>query len=695
MTLRLALCFLFHQNLGEHAARASRVCYRRVVDVLRNHPRMKFNLMLSGTLLDALGWFDPPLLDAVRSGLADGTFRLLGSTYAHSLLRAGDGWDNAHQIGLHRRTLKDYFSVEPEAFWSPQGTWSSDWSTLLVQSGYRVLPLESGTLRSAGAEAPYAYRIPSGGDALKILWEDPRLRDRLVFASWFHRPEVFGEVLEDWKARPDAARLFPVCAEDAGAFGLRAYDSGLDPRADADGLDGLLDWIERAGYIECAFLDQAPEPIGRLDTDPSGWRESLDRALANPDAPGHEEGYRDWADFLDRAPRLRHFRKIHGAARLRMLAAENALEGIAAERDPGTPPPAGAKIFALAERVYCAHQDGFGNVGVGGRGDPSWEGIGAAIAVAKAAELACVRSADVGQGIIDDLTGDGEDEILLRGGDQLAILSPYGGRLLYWIDLRQGRLHVGNPLAVPVGSLLIEARSPEFATLPDDWLPAETDPVPERKPDGGERRLVWLAGEHLPEYGGPLPSWPRPRSTALKPALPARRRALNDFFSLDDGPEEPPEPHLDFRLADGAATFLRFFGYRLRMVKRVSLMERGVRVAYRFHNGNARPIRVNLRLVSEVCPDYPPIMDSSGSSLRPVSFGPRRSPGILNQRTGNVLVSHASRPTSEPASFQPAVLAWEVTQTFSLTIEPDRAERIILRLSLYPATRFAAGSSSA
>jgi len=53
MTLRLALCFLFHQNLGEHAQRATRICYRRVVDVLHNHPRMKFNLMFSGTLLDA------------------------------------------------------------------------------------------------------------------------------------------------------------------------------------------------------------------------------------------------------------------------------------------------------------------------------------------------------------------------------------------------------------------------------------------------------------------------------------------------------------------------------------------------------------------------------------------------------------------------------------------------------------------
>ncbi len=385
--------------------------------------------------------------------------------------------------------------------------------------------------------------------------------------------------------------------------------------------------------------------------------------------------------FFERAPRLRHFRKIHAAARLKLAAAQRALESAAAEGDPS--PPSGTGLFALAERVYCAHQSGFGDVGVGGRGDPAWEGIAATIAVAKAAELACTKDLSAGKGVIDDLTGDGEDEILLRSGDRMAILSPLGGRLLYWIDLRLGRMHVGNPLAVPVGTLLIEARAPDFATLPDDWLPEENDPPPAEQPDGGRRRLAGLDGNCLPDYAGPLPVWPRPRSTALKPSLPARRRAFNDFISLDDGPEEPPEPHLDFRLADGAVTFLRFFGYRVRMSKRVSLTEGGVRAIYRFRNVNARAVRVRLRLVSEVSPDYQTLLDSPGQNLVPVAFGPRHSPGVRNLRTGAVLVSLGSRPTAEPAGLRPGILAWELAQTFSFAIEPGQTETIVVRLSLH------------
>jgi hypothetical protein len=290
--------------------------------------------------------------------------------------------------------------------------------------------------------------------------------------------------------------------------------------------------------------------------------------------------------------------------------------------------------------------------------------------------------------MIDDVTGDGEDEILLRGGDSLAVLSPYGGRLLHWIDLRDGSLHVGNPLGVPVGSLLIEAQSPEMAPLPDDWLSAVGEPmlgVVEEPAPG--RRCARLGKEYLPERPGSLPVWPRPQRANLRPSLPARRRALNDFLSIDGGPELPPEPRLDFRLAKGAVTFLRFFGYRVRMTKRVRWTGAGLRVLYRFWNADSQAVHLRLRTVSELCPDYQRVLDSPGCALEPVRFGPRAQPGIRNLRTDCALVCHASRIPSEPPAFQPGVLAWEVAQTFSFTVEPGKPEMLILRLNLHRAAR--------
>jgi hypothetical protein len=681
MTLRLALCFLFHQTLSEHAERASRICYRGVLGVLRNHPGLKYNLMLSGTLLDALSWFDPALLESVRGGMRDGIFRLMGSTHSQSLLLAGDEADNERQIAIHRAALKKYFDSEPPVFWSPERNWSPRFAPLLARAGYRSIVLEGDAFRAAGAEAPFPRKLVSPAGDLTAFWDDARLRDRVDFAAWFHRTDILPETVDSWRAHPDSDRLVPVMAEEAGAFGSWGYDGGLDPRMDCAGLDGVLDWIEREEGLAAAFLEDVPPAEEPLDLGKDVHGGSLDRMLADPEAPSHEEGYASWNDFLQRAPRLKHFRLMHNAARVRMAGSAAVL---AAGESNATEEArqAGSGLFALAERAYCSHQDRFGRPGAGGRGDPAWEGIGAAIAVAKAAELACSPLKGAYPGGIDDLTGDGEDEILLRLGDQAAILSPYGGRLLYWVDVRRGRLTVGNPLAVPSGSLLIEAKPPEFAPMPDDWLPREDEPPSPMQAEGGERRLARLARENLPIDPGPLPLWPRPRSAALRPSLPARRRALNDYFSLDDGPEEIPDPRLDFRLADGAATFLRFFGYRLRLAKRVSLTAAGVRAIYRFRNVDSKPLRIRLRLVSEVCPDYQTVLDSPGGAFEPITAGPRRSPGIRNSRTGNAVVSNISRPEVQPPLCRPGILAWEIEQTVSFSVEPGGTETVIVRLDL-------------
>src|SRR5690554_2919651 len=117
MSLPLAFVFHFNQHTNEYADIANRVCYRGLLGVLRAHPKLKFNLHLSGTLLRTLPWFDEGTLDLVRAGLADGQFELLGSTYAQNVPYASDDWDNAQQVRLHRDVLQQMFGVSPTVFW--------------------------------------------------------------------------------------------------------------------------------------------------------------------------------------------------------------------------------------------------------------------------------------------------------------------------------------------------------------------------------------------------------------------------------------------------------------------------------------------------------------------------------------------------------------------------------------------------
>jgi hypothetical protein len=231
----------------------------------------------------------------------------------------------------------------------------------------------------------------------------------------------------------------------------------------------------------------------------------------------------------------------------------------------------------------------------------------------------------------------------------------------------------------------MDSLAPELADGAEDWLP-DGSPLPEAVVDErGWSRLRWL---EEPDRGEErLPVWPRPVRPVPCAGMPARRRAFNDFVSLDGQPFETTGHHMDFRLEDQGATFLRFFHYRVELVKRVRLTVSGVRVTYRFRNVTAVPIHLRLRVVSELCPDAQMLRSARGRILEPLRFGPRKHPGVVNTETGSALILHSSRPTCEPVSILPAVCAWELAQAYAFTLEPGRSQWLTLRLNVYPAER--------
>jgi hypothetical protein len=669
----LGLCLRFDETLGEPSGIAGRVGYTRLLEILLAHPEIKTNLLLSGTWLDGLCWFDPHPIQLVREGIERGQFRLVGSAYAQNLMTACDDWDNQRQTALHRETLQRLFGQTPTVFVCPDGAWRPSFAPLLADLGYQSVVLEESILRAAGAQQPGTFHWGDADHGLRLLWNDEMLRACLAYASWFHDSTRLSDALARMNAEAEPGAFFPVIGEDADVFCLWAYRDGYNPRADLRGFEEALQQIASNGFA-FAFLEDAPHPQQTLATVPEGWNKRLDQAIQDADWPSHEDGYANWTDFLARAPKLSHFRRMHAAVRTKLITVGQMF-------GPQETGSSGERLYRMAVRSFCTHQYHFGRPGFGGRGNPAWEGIGSALMLTAAAEQAALAPA-ASHGLIDDVTGDGEDEVLVRQGNQLAILSPCGGRMLAWFDLAQARVHVGNPFAMPRGSLMMESLPVESEDRTDDWLPGE-EPLPASVADGrGELRLRQLNGIVSSTQPSSLPVWPRPEGFASRPAMPGRRRAFNDFLAIDDGPEEQSAHRLDFRIEEGGVAFLRFFRYRVELVKRIRLTAFGVRVIYRFRNVTDQPHHVRMRLVSELCPDCQEIGVEPGRILEPIYFGPRKHPGVINTRTGLALVCQASRPVSAPIEFQPAVLAWELAQTFSFTLEPGKSQWLMIRLHM-------------
>ncbi len=682
MTLRLALCFHFHQPLSERAAMAARLGYRGVIAALEHHPDLTVNLCLGGPFVHALHWLDPPLLEAVRLGVARGQFVLLGSTYAGSLLAACDEWDNAQQLALHRTLMAEEFGIQPAVFGNSGHAWNANMTSTLLAAGYHAAIVDGRMLQAAGVALPLVYGVTQGEQPLALLWADESLAARFNAAAWFHRPELLWARLDELGAQPGAGDMLPLISLDGDSIGWWASQNGLDPRADWRGLERALDALAQRPGLQFVGLKDLDPPDLFLEGLTSGWSSDLDREAAAEPAP---ETFTDWPDYMRRAPAILQFRRLHNAVRNRLTAIGSAWA------DPGWVAPAPetlaeacAALYRAAIRTYCIHQYRYGWPGIGGKGHPEWEGVAGTFALARAAEIAegsLTAGAPV-RASIEDVTGDGEDEILLEDHRHLVVLSHFGGRVVYWFDLVDGAQHVGNPWAVPQGRYrtdvtLIQEDAPGL----DGWFPPPwNDPAAEDEAAPGRRAPLmpaWLTAE----LGARVPFWPR--VDAPQPALgrPARRRAVNDFIYLDDQAALPADSELDFRLEQGGVTFLRFFGYHLEMTKNIRLLPDGLRVNYRFHNAHHDLRRIKLAVVSEVAPDGHLLLSLAADSLVPV-LANGQQPGIRNMRSGTVITCRASRPTVAPPSFTPGLLAIEMTQTFEFVLGPGKAETLALRLQV-------------
>ena len=683
MPLSLALVFHFNQHTNENIALAARTCYRGLLLVLRKHPRLKFNLHLSGTLLRGLPWFDAECLDLVRAGLAAGQFELLGSTYAQNVPYASDDWDNAQQIALHREVLRGLFGVSPTSFWISERSWRQSLLPVIAEGGYLVAPVEDHMLRAAGAADPTPVRTTLNGQALTLVYDDTVLRTRLNYAAWFGRRAQLFKYLQGLAAQPGAEQFFVTYAEDAEAMGLWGWQEGYLPQAHWQHLDNLLSELDSAPDYTLHHLSeaQARREIGPVPDGAAGW---MDAALHRVDAPYHEDGYADWFDFLQRAPKQVKFNHLFGVVRARLQALGSA------RADPGYPRPAqtaGDVFFRQALEAFCHHQYEFGCIGVGGPGYWGWENVRSAMTLARAAELADDPQSGVW---IEDANGDGADEMVLSNGRETAILTSHGGRLLYWFDTAHGREWVGNQLAVPPSRYDVDTHTPPVASVrPIRWVPEGYEASVKAWPEAKQKEPAPThMGRHLPPWvfegePGELTTYPLPVSgTTPRQLLTAQTGGMLDSLRVDGGPEKPQTHLLDFRFEGEGLTFLLFPLPELFVQKQVALTDGGLNVRYVLDNRDAAAHRLVLKTSYELTPDYAQAL-AGGRAAYAYTKEKRGGATVRNTLTGTALRLH-TRPAAGKVECAENLLALRVTLTFRVALPPRTQSVVEVKLRHQP-----------
>ncbi|MBN1871887.1 MAG: DUF1926 domain-containing protein [Candidatus Omnitrophica bacterium] len=277
----LLLTLHFHQPVGNFDSVVERVhddCYRPFLDTVASYPAIKFNMHLSGSLLD---WFlknRPETIALIKGMVAAGNVELVGGAIYEPVFSTIPRDDLIGQIDMMRRMTKDLFKRDFKSAWIPERVWEPHLVTELATAGIENLVLDDTHFLYAGItkDRTYGYYISEdNGNTVRIFASDKPLRYTIPF-----RPvEESLKYMKDVTSRiPDAVFMY---GDDVEKFGewpgthKLVYEDGW-LKEFLDCLEKNKAWLSTETIGECV---ESRGALGRVYLPTASYEEMLEWAL--------------------------------------------------------------------------------------------------------------------------------------------------------------------------------------------------------------------------------------------------------------------------------------------------------------------------------------------------------------------------------------------------------------------------------
>jgi hypothetical protein len=419
------------------------------------------NVHLSGTLLQAIAWYQPSFLHTLREIYDQGLIEFVGSCYGQNLMRFFAHDYNLRQLDELLQLYRLYLGLDPaqvRVFWSPERVWDTERMAAvlrdprLLNQGYQYVILDDRLLLpTEGNPSPrHCYDRMQNWDPQ--LFQACRIEDgqgliTLPIASNL-RQSIPPQQPEHWNNLSSQLHFLSGLApnsHDADLIAIYGDDmekpAGVPPWGSAgpSQFEAFLRWVSENPWVHPVKLTEwgsASRIAGTRTIQAGTYLE-----LANHFNAG--ENYEKW--YFDP-----HWEQYRG----HFAWSENRVDHLASlGADPA--------LIALAQQhlLVSSWETAWHTPGEGAHGDSAAEGHPSpwikAVAshsrhAAVIAEAAYWMKHKDGKAhaFLCDIDADGEEELVLKNDKLFAVLTPrWGGRLVYLFSVEgeEGKLLIGNP----------------------------------------------------------------------------------------------------------------------------------------------------------------------------------------------------------------------------------------------------------
>ncbi len=244
-SVKTALILYAHQpvgNLEEGVRQTLESCYLPALAALERFPELRFNLHVSGALLEWFERLEPSVLTRLKA-MRSRTEFLAGTAY-QALLSLTPREDVLGQFKLHQAMLSKWFDVEPRGAWVTSMAWEPHLPDLLCETGLQYTVLPHDLFERAGQTKAVLFSAEERGKAIRL----------------------FRAELERMPA-PEQDGVCVIKLEDL-AGRLSWFEALLEQCAKRDAMR-LSTWSDATPRAPTVYLPNS-QPVGR-----SSWRELL------------------------------------------------------------------------------------------------------------------------------------------------------------------------------------------------------------------------------------------------------------------------------------------------------------------------------------------------------------------------------------------------------------------------------------
>jgi len=421
--IRFALYIHNHQpagNFDDVFEFAYQHSYKPFLESLLKHPKIKFGIHNSGTLLEWTIKNHPEFIDLLKQTIASKQAEILSSAYGEPILSFIPAKDAIEQIKYYNDLLYKQLGYLPKGLWLTERIWEPNIIGTLLDAGIEYILLDDTHFLYAGLQHDdlRSYFVTEDdGRVLKVFPISMKLR----YLIPFHPISETMDFLNTESKKDD--RTLRILGDDGEKFGV--WPGTHDWVYNKGWLENFLQRLEDEPWIDMVFLkDIALEnPAGRIYFPTSSYEEMGEWAL--PPDRGHE--YDEVRNLID----PKYYSLLHGGYFknfLQKYSEANQMHKRMLYVSHRKPKNRKAKLALWRGQCSCAY----------------WHGVFGGLYLPHLREavyrnLIDADNANPDQTMhLEDFDADGRDEIVFSNNEFFAVLDPITGSFIELDDRRRG-----------------------------------------------------------------------------------------------------------------------------------------------------------------------------------------------------------------------------------------------------------------